>query len=114
MTDARNISVFFTVSISPSVPLMDSQFSMSCKVTPEAQGATVQWTLNNNSSIEAIKTSQRDTTESTVRGVASARLAGNWSCVVGYKGQVGRAYVTLTTKGKILKTGEKLEFASSF
>lgn len=114
MTDARNVSVFFTVSISPSVPLLDSQFSMSCKVTPEAQGATVQWTLNNNSSIEAIETSQSKTTESTVRGVASARLAGNWSCVVGYKGQVGRAYVTLTTKGKILKTGQEFKFASSF
>lgn len=73
---------------------------MSCKVTPEAQGATVQWTLNNNSSIEAIEISQSDPAESTVRGVASARLAGNWSCVVGYKGQVGRASATLSTKGK--------------
>lgn len=78
---------------------------MSCNVTPQAQGATVQWTLNNNSLIEAVEISQTDTAQSTVRGAASASLAGNWSCVVGYKGRVGRASATLTMKGKILKTG---------
>lgn len=99
------ISLSFTVSISPSVPLWDSQFSMSCSVTPQAQGATVQWTLNNSSSIEATEISQTDTAESTVRGVATASLAGTWSCVVSYKGKVGQASATLTMKGKILKTG---------
>lgn len=74
-------------------------------MTPQAQGATVQWTLNNNSSIEAVEISQTNSTESTVRGVASPSLAGNWSCIVSYKGEVGRASATLSTKGKILKTG---------
>lgn len=107
VTDAINISDFFPVFISPSVPLLDSQFSMSCNVTPQAQGATVRWTLNNSSSIEAGEISRNDTT---VREVASASLEGRWSCVVGYKGEVGRASATLTMKGKVLKTGVEVYF----
>ncbi|XP_029694565.1 lymphocyte activation gene 3 protein-like [Takifugu rubripes] len=89
------------VSISPSAPIWDSTFSISCDVTPPAEGATVQWTLNNISSIEAIKTLQVAPTKSLVSGRASARLEGNWTCVVGYKGEVGRASVTLAMKGII-------------
>lgn len=103
VTDARNISTsFFTVSLSPSVPLWEGQFSISCSVTPRAQGATIQWTLNNSSSIGAIEMSQT-TSASTVRGVASTSQAGTWSCVVGYKGQVGRASASLTIKGRTSK-----------
>lgn len=63
----------------------------------------MQWTLNNKSSIEAVQISQSNASQSTVRGVASAGLAGLWSCVVGYRGQVGQASATLSLKGQILK-----------
>lgn len=81
--------------------MWDSTFSISCDVTPQAKGATVQWTLNNISSIEAIETLQATPSKSVVLGRASARLEGNWTCVVGYKGEVGRASVTLTMKGRV-------------
>lgn len=98
--DVRNMS-FFAVSISPSAPMWDSPFSISCDVTPQAEGATVQWTLNNMSSIEAIETLQVAPTKNHVLGRASDRLEGNWTCIVGYKGEVGRASVTLTMKGRV-------------
>lgn len=111
--DVRNMSFFiFTVSISPLAPMWDSTFSISCDVTPQAEGATVQWTLNNISSIEDIKTLQVTPTKNLVLGRASARLEGNWSCVVGYKGEVGRASVTLTMKGRVER--QELDLASSF
>lgn len=84
---------------------------MSCEVTPQARGAAVQWTLNNSSSIEAVEISQTDVAHSTVRGVASTRLAGTWSCVVGYKGQEGRASANLTLKGRLLKAGVEVRSA---
>lgn len=88
--------------------MWESQFSISCNVTPQAQGVTVQWMLNNSPVSEAIEISQSAPTLSVVRGIASANLAGNWTCVVGYKGEVGRASATLTMKGKDLKIGAGL------
>lgn len=108
VSDIRNIIFRFTVSVSPSVPMWESQFSISCNVTPQAPGATVQWTLNNSPVSEAIEISQSAPTLSVVRGIASANQAGNWTCVVGYKGEVGRASATLTMKGKDLKIGAGL------
>lgn len=105
VTDATNPSVFFTVSISPSLPLWGSQFSISCKVSPGAPGAAFEWALNNSSAIEGVEISQTDAADSAVRGVASTSLEGTWSCVVGYKGQVGRASAALTLKGSILTAG---------
>lgn len=81
--------------------MWDSPFSISCDVTPQAEDATVQWTLNNISSIEAIETLQVAPTKRLILGRASAGLEGNWTCVVGYKGEVGRASVTLTVKGRL-------------
>lgn len=111
VSDVRNMS-FFAVSISPSAPMWDSSFYISCDVTPQAEGATVQWTLNNISSIEAIETLQVTPTKRHVFGRASDRLEGNWTCAVGYKGEVGRASVTLTVKGRVHR--QELDFASSF
>lgn len=91
------------MSISPSAPLWDSHFSIRCTVTPQAAGATVQWMLNNNPSIEAIETVQVAPTKRLVWGRASAGLEGNWTCVVGYKGEEGRASLTLTVKGRLLR-----------
>lgn len=108
MSDIRNIIFCFTVSVSPSVPMWESQFFISCNVTPQAEGATVQWTLSNSSMSEAIEISQNASTLSVVSGIASASLTGNWTCVVDYKGEVGRASATLTLKGKHLKIGAGL------
>lgn len=98
------------MSISPAAPMWDGPFTISCDVTPPAEGAAVQWTLNNLAPMEAIETLQVSPTKSLVVGRASDRLEGNWTCVVGYKGGVGRASVALTMKGRVLKTGAGLCF----
>lgn len=64
----------------------------------------MQWMLNNSPFGQHTEiTSVSDSTKSVVREKATQRLVGNWTCVVGYKGKVGRASATLFVKGKILK-----------
>ncbi|XP_060936719.1 lymphocyte activation gene 3 protein-like [Limanda limanda] len=92
-----------TVSISPSVPLSGRDVSLTCQVTPGFDGsAAVQWMLNDSRfSRETRVTSPGDTFKSIVKEKASARLTGNWTCVVGYRGKEGRASATLTVTGII-------------
>lgn len=91
-----------TVSTSPVVPVGENEVSITCNVTPWPYGATVQWTLNNSPFVSKTGiTSNDDRAESVVREKATARLIGNWTCVVGYKGQEGRASTTLNVKGII-------------
>ncbi|XP_044064948.1 lymphocyte activation gene 3 protein-like [Siniperca chuatsi] len=90
------------VSVSPSGHIWGNDVSISCDVTPWPYGATVQWMLNNSPFVHQTGiTSNRDTAKSVVRGKATARLTGNWTCVVGYKGIEGRASAMLTVKGII-------------
>uniref|UniRef100_A0A8C2WI82 Ig-like domain-containing protein n=1 Tax=Cyclopterus lumpus TaxID=8103 RepID=A0A8C2WI82_CYCLU len=73
-----------------------------CKVTPWPHGATVRWTLNNSPFVpQAGIAANRGTTENVVREKATARLTGNWTCVVDYKGKEGRASAALAVKGVI-------------
>lgn len=87
--------------------MSENDFSVSCNVTPWPYGASVQWTLNNSPFVQQTEiTSNHDTTNSVVREKATARLTGNWTCAVGYKGEVGRASATLTMNGKSLSKGD--------
>lgn len=87
--------------------MSENDFSVSCNVTPWPYGASVQWTLNNSPFVQQTEfTSNHDTTNSVVREKATVRLAGNWTCVMGYKGEVGRASATLTMNGKSLSKGD--------
>ncbi|XP_035018570.1 lymphocyte activation gene 3 protein [Hippoglossus stenolepis] len=92
-----------TVSISPLVPIWGRDISVTCQVTPGFDAAAaVQWMLNDSRfSRQTRVTSPGDTLKSIVTEKASARLTGNWTCVVGYKGKEGRASATLTVTGII-------------
>ncbi|XP_077432857.1 lymphocyte activation gene 3 protein [Vanacampus margaritifer] len=86
------------VSFSPAVPVAGVHVSINCTVTPEPQGATVQWRLNNGpfvpSSAPCPLTSRWNVEEK-----ASARLAGYWTCVVAGRSARGRASAALTVRG---------------
>ncbi|KAM6994345.1 lymphocyte activation gene 3 protein [Tautogolabrus adspersus] len=91
------------VTISPSVSIWGEDVSITCNVNPWPHGANVGWTLNNSPFVpQTDMTAIRQTPEQVVREEANPRVAGNWTCVVGYKGKVGRASSTLAVKG-ILK-----------
>ncbi|KAM8734936.1 lymphocyte activation gene 3 protein [Acanthopagrus schlegelii] len=92
VTESRIVLIIIKVSVSPVVPMSGSDVSISCKVTPESHRGTVRWMLNNR---------PFGTAKSVVNEKASARVTGNWTCVVGYKGKEGRASATLTVKGII-------------
>ncbi|XP_035528536.1 lymphocyte activation gene 3 protein-like [Morone saxatilis] len=83
------------VSISPSVPIWGKDVTISCNVNPWPNGATVQWTLNNSRFL----TPTAIMNKGFMREKAAARLTGNWTCVVDYKGKEGRASATLTVMG---------------
>ncbi|XP_047188169.1 lymphocyte activation gene 3 protein [Scophthalmus maximus] len=91
------------VSISPSVPISGKDVSVTCDVTPGPQGPTVQWMLNDSPFLPqtGILETNGETFDSIVREKATARLTGNWTCVVGYKGKEGRASAALSVKGII-------------
>ncbi|XP_034730133.1 contactin-2-like [Etheostoma cragini] len=90
------------VSVSSSVSVWGNDVSISCKVTPWPYEASVHWMLNNSPFVPKTENaSNNDTTKSIVREKATARLAGNWTCVVDYKGKEGRASAALTVKGII-------------
>lgn len=92
------------VSISPSVPISGKDVSVTCDVTPGPQGPTVQWMLNDSPFLPqtGILETNGETFDSIVREKATARLTGNWTCVVGYKGKEGRASAALSVKGEML------------
>uniref|UniRef100_A0A3Q3KRU0 Ig-like domain-containing protein n=1 Tax=Monopterus albus TaxID=43700 RepID=A0A3Q3KRU0_MONAL len=89
------------VSVSQSFPIWGSDVSVTCDVTPWPYGASVQWMLNNNLFVSRSIISNRNTPKSTVREKATARLTGNWTCVVGFKGKEGRASAVLSVQGFI-------------
>ncbi|XP_029283493.1 lymphocyte activation gene 3 protein [Cottoperca gobio] len=90
------------VSVSSSVPTWGSYASISCNVTPWPHRASVQWTLNNIPFVPQTGTaSRRETSKRVVKEKATARLTGNWTCVVGYKGKEGRASAAVTVNGII-------------
>ncbi|XP_041797922.1 lymphocyte activation gene 3 protein-like [Chelmon rostratus] len=88
------------VSISSLVPIWGSAIAISCDVTPWPHGATVQWMLNNSPFVPGAGIGS-NTAERVVIEKATARLTGNWTCAVGYKGKEGRASATLTVRGII-------------
>ncbi|KAK5861782.1 hypothetical protein PBY51_017232 [Eleginops maclovinus] len=88
------------VSVSSSVPMWGSDASISCQVTPWPQGASLQWTLNNNT-FKPRTESASDTDVHVVREKATLKLSGIWTCLVGYRGKEGRASAALTVKGII-------------
>lgn len=105
-----SLPVSCTVSISSLVPIWGSAIAISCDVTPWPHGATVQWMLNNSPFVPGAGIGS-NTAERVVIEKATARLTGNWTCAVGYKGKEGRASATLTVRGKIQKRWEKPELS---
>ncbi|KAG7475742.1 lymphocyte activation protein 3 protein [Solea senegalensis] len=91
-----------TVSISPSEPILGRDVSVTCDVTPWPYGASVRWMLNGGPvSSETAVASDGVSSNSIVRKKLAARLSGNWTCVVSYKGKEGRASANLTVRGII-------------
>ncbi|TDH11641.1 hypothetical protein EPR50_G00063060 [Perca flavescens] len=98
------------VSVSSLVSIWGNDVSISCKVTPWPYGASVHWMLNNSPFVpQTENASNKDTTKSVVREKATARLAGNWTCVMDYKGKEGRASAALTVKGIIHPSKENTQ-----
>ncbi|XP_075965809.1 lymphocyte activation gene 3 protein [Anarhichas minor] len=90
------------VSVSSSVPIWGDRVSISCNVTPWPHGASVRWTLNNSPFVPQTGiASNRGTSKHVVGEKATARLTGNWTCVVDYKGKEWRASAALTVRGVI-------------
>lgn len=93
----------FIVSIFPPVPVLETNVLISCDVTPWPFGSRVNWMLNNSSFAQHTEISSNGyTTKSVVMGMVTANLAGNWTCVMEYKGKVGRASATMSVRGKAL------------
>ncbi|XP_070823195.1 lymphocyte activation gene 3 protein-like [Chaetodon trifascialis] len=90
------------VSISSLVPVWGNDVTISCNVTPCPHGAAIQWMLNNSPVMSQTGIILNgNAVESFVREKATARLTGNWTCVVGYKGNKWQASAALTVKGII-------------
>lgn len=94
-----SVSVSFSVSVSSSAPIWGSDVSITCNVTPWPLEALVRWTLN-DSPFEP-QNGAASNTRTAAMEKATGRLTGNWTCVVNYKGQEGRASATLSVQGKI-------------
>lgn len=94
-----SVSVSFSVSVSSSAPIWGSDVSITCNVTPWPLEALVRWTLND--SPFKPQTGAASNTRTAAMEKATGRLTGNWTCVVNYKGQEGRASATLSVQGKI-------------
>lgn len=87
------------VSVSSSAPIWGSDVSITCNVTPWPLEALVRWTLN-DSPFEP-QNGAVSNTRTAAMEKATGRLTGNWTCVVNYKGQEGRASATLSVQGVI-------------
>lgn len=90
-----------TVTVSPSVPMLENDFSVGCNVAPWPGSANLQWMLDGILFGQTEINPADADTKSVVKGKAVERLAGNWTCLVTYNGKVGRASATLTLKGEI-------------
>lgn len=63
-------------------------------------GASVKWMLNNSPFLKQSEiTLNHSATKSVVQEKVTVRLTGNWTCVVSYRGEEGKASVSLTPKG---------------
>lgn len=92
------------MTVSPSVPIWGADASVTCNVSPWPYGSSVQWMLNNSPFVPRTGIiSNKDTASSVVKEKATARLTGNWTCVVKFKGKEGRASATVSVKGERLK-----------
>ncbi|GLD63785.1 lymphocyte activation gene 3 protein [Lates japonicus] len=91
-----------TVSVSPLVPVWGRDASVTCNVTPWPDGAAVQWMLNNSPFVcQSGTTLRTDTPQNVVKERATARLTGNWTCLVRYMWKEGEASASLSVKGII-------------
>ncbi|XP_028280255.1 lymphocyte activation gene 3 protein [Parambassis ranga] len=88
------------VSVSPAVAIWGSSVSVTCSVTPWRTGASVQWKLNDSPFVSLTGTTKSEG-QSVVKEKATDRLAGTWTCVVGYAGKEGRASAALSVQGII-------------
>ncbi|XP_077384285.1 roundabout homolog 2 isoform X2 [Festucalex cinctus] len=86
------------VSFSSAAPVAGVHVSISCTVTPEPQGATVRWRLNDGPFVPS-SAATLPTPRWNVEEKASVRLAGDWTCVVASGGAQGRASAALTVRG---------------
>ncbi|XP_076594180.1 lymphocyte activation gene 3 protein [Chaetodon auriga] len=90
------------VSISSLVPVWGNDVTITCNVTPGLHGAAFQWMLNNSPFMSRPGiVFNSNGVESVVREKATARLTGNWTCVMGYKDKEWQASAALTVKGII-------------
>lgn len=92
------------MTVYPSVPIWGREVSVTCDVTPLPYGSFVQWFLNNRPFGHRTQiNSDSDVAKSVVREKATARLTGNWTCVVSWKGNEWRSSATVSVKGEMLK-----------
>lgn len=99
-----SLSASLTVTIYPSAPIWGRAVSVTCNVTPLPYGSSVQWFLNNSPfGLRTRINSDQDVSKSVVRETATAKLTGNWTCVVSLKGKEGRSSATMSVKGEMLK-----------
>ena len=104
MSIISSLRVSFTVSFSSVVPILGSDIAISCNVTPWANGASLQWMLNDIPFVPQTGiTSNKGSAKSVIREKAAESLTGKWTCVVGYKSKEGRASAALTVKGESLE-----------
>ncbi|XP_028984850.2 lymphocyte activation gene 3 protein-like [Betta splendens] len=89
------------VTVSPSVPIWGKEVSLTCNVASWPYGSTVQWLLNNRPFRRQARINSDKDTGHVVREKASDKLTGNWTCVVRYKGEEGRASARVSVKGII-------------
>ncbi|KAM9852081.1 lymphocyte activation gene 3 protein [Aulostomus maculatus] len=94
--------IILKVSFSPAAPIAGNDVSVTCSVTPQPSGATVQWRLNNRPfRLSNEITSSSDTVKHVVTESATTRLTGQWTCVVSYNGKEGQASANVSVKGII-------------
>ncbi|KAF3692070.1 Lymphocyte activation gene 3 protein [Channa argus] len=90
------------VTVSPPVPIWGRDVSVTCNVSPWPHGASVQWILNNSPFVPQTEIfANTDEAKSVVKEKATAKLSGNWTCVVSFKGKEARASATVSVKGII-------------
>lgn len=101
-------SILDAVSVSPPVPTLGNDVSISCNVTPWPRGAILLWRLNGNPLVSqnGMKRAPRpggDITGYVMKGKVTERISGEWTCAVLYQGQTKMLVtVPLSVKGEIL------------
>uniref|UniRef100_A0A667X4L4 Ig-like domain-containing protein n=1 Tax=Myripristis murdjan TaxID=586833 RepID=A0A667X4L4_9TELE len=93
------------MSVSPPVPTLGNDVSISCNITPWPRGAILLWRLNESpfasqNGMRAVPRPGRDITGYVMMGKATERISGNWTCEVLYRGQTQTLVtVPLSVKG---------------